>query len=164
MRLEFISAKPARGQMLSFDVLIASALLVIILAVLVAKVGYSIKDSQELTEKTSMISDCDKLSNIFFEEGLPKNWTRENVQIIGLESSGRINLTKLSSFNQTSFYQNSLILLGISSDYNITIYSSGYNASFGIPYENATSIVKKDRIGVLENGSLVTIRILTFRK
>jgi hypothetical protein len=150
--------------MLSFDVLIASALLMIILAVLVAKVGYSVNDSRESTEKNSMLSDCDKLSNIFFEEGLPKNWTRENVQIIGLESRGRINLTKLSSFSQLDFYPSTLILLGINSDYNITIYSTGQNFSFGKSYENATSIVKRDRIGVLENGSLVTIRILTFRK
>jgi hypothetical protein len=163
MRPDFISDKISKGQVLSFDVMIASALLVIVLAVILTQVGYSVKGYQEFKEKSAIMNDLDKLSGIFFDEGFPKNWTSENVRTIGFEKNGRIDMDKLSNFTNISYSKN-LILLGLNSDYNITLYHEGNPIySFGKSYENATSIFKKERISVLENGSLVTIRVLVFR-
>lgn len=150
--------------MLSFDIMIATSFLLIVLAILVAQVSYNIKSSQEFADKSSLMSDLDKVSNIFFEEGIPGNWTSSNVQTIGLESNGRISLEKLGNFSQMP-YSNTIILVGLNSDYNITVYSKGNSIySFGRPYGDSTSVLKKDRIGVLENGTLVEIRVLVFER
>lgn len=163
----FLSSPPAgvkKGQMLSFDFLFASSFFLLVCALLVFQAGYKIKETQEVREKTLMLNDLEKLSDIFFSEGIPYNWTIGDVQAIGLQEGGRVSFMKLSNFSQIS-YEESLLKLGMNNDYNITMTASGTDIySFGASYENSTSLMKRDRICVLENGTLATIRILVFEK
>jgi hypothetical protein len=164
MKPAFTSGRFARGQMFSFDFMIASSLLLLVVAVLTIQVGYELKETQEASGKGVLMKDADRLSGIFFDEGYPKDWTNETVQAIGLQSNGRISLQKLSYLGQAP-YSGIIALAGLSSDYNITI-TSGSNElfNFGAPYINASSIVKKERFGVLENGTIVVIEVLVFEK
>jgi hypothetical protein len=164
MRLEFISGNMPKGQALSLDFMVASILLFMVLAFLAVQVSYELKESQETRQKEALIDAADQASNIFFSEGYPKNWTNANVETLGMEKNGRLSIEKLVYFNQIS-YSNATGLLGVNSDFNITILNKGNEImSFGRPYDNATSIVKRERLGVLENGTLVNIRVLFFEK
>jgi len=153
-----------KGQVLSFDFMVASILLFMVLAFLAVHAGHELKSTQESREKEELIAAAERASNSFFSEGYPKNWTLETVETLGLESNGRLSAGKLEYFNQTS-YSKAIGLLGTDSDFNITLMS-GQNElmSFGKSYEGATTIVKRERLGVLENGTLVNIRILVFEK
>jgi len=153
-----------KGQILSFDFLFACSVFLLIGAVLAVQAGHSIKETQESREKSLLLKDTEKLSEIFFSEGLPKNWTYDNVQILGLQEEGRISFGKLGNFSRIP-YQETLIRLGMSKDYNISILSSGTEIfSFGASYGNSSSLVKRDRICVLENGTLVITRVFVFEK
>jgi len=164
MRLASLSGNRLIGQMLSFDFMIATALLLLVLTVILIRVGYDYKGTEEFKSKNLLMQDADAVSGMFFSEGFPDNWTTETVQALGLEENGRIDINKLGYFNQTP-YLKTISLLGIKSDYNITILSGPSQLySFGTSYSAAKSIVKKDRIGVLENGTIVSIRVLVFEK
>jgi hypothetical protein len=153
-----------RGQALSFDFLIACSIFLIMVGILLAKVGYEMKDAQEVNSKNAIISEADTISGIFFQEGIPKDWTNETVQVIGLRSGGRISAQKLQEFSNIPYFR-SISLLGIKNGYNITVSgSSGELFSFGSSYEGAKSLIKADRIGVLENGTIVTISSYIFEK
>lgn len=153
-----------KGQALSFDFLIACTLFFFMAGILLTKVGHEIKDAEEVSGKNALLRDADALSGIFFQEGLPKNWTNETVQVIGLRDGGRISMRKIQEFNKTT-YSRSIELLGINNYYYINISSSsGEICSFGYPYTQAKSLVKRERIGVLENGTIVTIGVYIFEK
>jgi hypothetical protein len=164
MRLEFTSGNMAKGQVLSLDFMVASILLFMVLAFLAVQVGYELKNTQETRQKEALISGADQASNIFFSEGYPKDWIPENVEILGMESKGRLSMQKLEYFNQTP-YSTAIGLLGVNNDFNITILN-GQNEiiSFGKPYDSASSVVKRERLGVLENGTLVNIKVIIFEK
>ncbi len=150
-----------RGQVFSFDFLIASAIFLFVVALLLTQVGHNTKELNEIREKNEIIEEAYKLSEIFFSEGYPKNWNSSNVQIIGLKTDNRINFEKLESFEEIG-YQKSLVLLGLKNDYNLTISNNLTKWSFGKNPENASSITKVDRISIL-NSSIVYIQVLIFK-
>lgn len=152
----------SKGQSFSFDFLIACGAFLFFMAIIVAQIGQNSKEMSEAKEKNDLIEEAYTISEIFFSEGYPSNWEESNVYILGLESEGRLNYQKLEKFKSMD-YQKSLILLGVKNDYNITvfdnqsaIYTIGKSTS-----ENTSSIVRVDRIGIL-NGTLVSIQILVF--
>ncbi len=153
--------KKLKAQALSFDFLIATTLFILITAILLAQVGHNTKELNEIRDKNELIDETYKLSEIFFDEGYPKNWNSSNVAVIGLEANNRISWSKLKSLEEIG-YQKSLVLLGLKNDYNITIFEDNSALySFGKNIENASSIVKVDRVGIL-NNSIVSLRVLLF--
>jgi len=153
--------KKLKGQALSFDFLISAAIFILILAILLTQIGNNAKELNEIREKNELIKEAYKLSEIFFNKGYPENWNSTNVKIIGLQKDNRIDWNKLKSLEKIG-YQKSLILLGLKNDYNFTIFNDTTPIySFGKNTENASSIMKVDRISIL-NGSIVSIQILVF--
>ena len=153
--------KKLKGQALSFDFLVSAAIFILILTILLTQVGNSAKELSEIREKNELIKEAYKLSEIFFNKGYPENWNSTNVKIIGLQKDNRIDWNKLKSLEKIG-YQKSLILLGLKNDYNITIFNDTTPIySFGKNTEKTSSIIKVDRISIL-NGSIVSIQILVF--
>ncbi len=153
--------KKLKAQALSFDFLIATTLFILITAILLAQVGHNTKELNEIRDKNELIDETYKLSEIFFDEGYPKNWNSSNVAVIGLETNNRISWSKLKTLEEIG-YQKSLVLLGLKNDYNITIFEDNSALySFGKNIENASSIVKVDRVGIL-NNSIVSLQVLLF--
>jgi hypothetical protein len=153
--------KKVKGQALSFDFLIACTIFILVIAILLTQVGYNTKELNEIRDKNELIDETHKLSEIFFDEGYPKNWNSSNVVVIGLETDNRISWSKLKSLEEIG-YQKSLVLLGLKNDYNITIFENNSTFySFGKNIENASSIVRVDRVGIL-NNSIVSVQVLVF--
>ncbi len=153
--------KKLKGQALSFDFLLATTISIFVVSLLLIQIGNNAKELDELREKNELNKDAYKLSEIFFNKGYPENWNSTNVKIIGVESNNRIDWNKLKSLEKIG-YQKSLILLGLKNDYNITIFNDTTPIySFGKNTENASSIMKVDRISIL-NDSIVSIQILVF--
>ena len=149
-----------KGQVLSFDLLVAIVIFSLVLAILVAQISYNSKEIDELRKQNEMIEEAYKISEIFFREGYPKDWNESNVEILGLETNGRIDWDKIKKLESLG-YQKSLSLLGANYNYNITIESTTLNWNFGKNPENSTTITKINRLGIL-NSSLVSIQILVF--
>lgn len=161
MKQDYLLYKRLKGQALSFDFLIATAILFFIIAILLAQVTHNTKELNEIREKNELVEDAYKLSEIFFDEGYPKNWNSSNVIILGMETNNRIDWQKLKNLEEIG-YQKSLILLGLKNDYNFTIFKGNSTFySFGKNTENASSIVKVDRVSIL-NNSIVSIQVLVF--
>ena len=153
--------KIKKGQVLSFDLLIAVTIFSLILAILVSQINRNTEKINELREQNKMIEEAYKISDIFFREGYPRNWNETNVEILGLQTNNRIDWNKLEKLKNLS-YQKSLVLLGASYDYNITIQSNAINWTFGKSIENYSTIVKINRIGIL-NSSIVLIQIMVLK-
>ncbi|RLI99377.1 MAG: hypothetical protein DRP06_03575 [Candidatus Aenigmatarchaeota archaeon] len=146
-----------RGQIFSFDFLIACSIFILVLVILIGHIGYNTLQLNELKDKHELIRSGYKLSGIFFMEGYPKDWNSSNVEIIGLQTDNRIDWNKLKEFENIG-YQKSLILLGLKYDYNITIG----NYTFGENPENASSAFIINRVGIL-NSSVVPMQIIIFK-
>jgi hypothetical protein len=153
--------KIKKGQVLSFDLLIAITIFTLVFSILVSQVNYNTKKINELKEQNKMIEEAYKISEIFFREGYPKNWDENNVDILGLQTNNRIDWNKLEKLKNLG-YQKSLILLGASYDYNITLQSNTIKWSFGKSIENYSTIVKISRLGIL-NSSIVSIQVLVLK-
>ncbi|MCK4730059.1 MAG: hypothetical protein KAT28_01965 [Candidatus Aenigmarchaeota archaeon] len=146
-----------KGQIFSFDFLIACSIFILVLAILISHIGYNTMQLNELKEKRELTQSGYKLSEIFFMEGYPKNWNVSNVEIIGLQTNNRIDWNKLKELENLG-YQKSLILLGLKYDYNLTIG----NYTFGKNPENASSAFIINRVGIL-NSSVVSIQAVIFK-
>jgi len=146
-----------KGQIFSFDFLVACSIFILILAILINHVGYSTMQLDELKEKHELTRSGYKLSEIFFTEGYPKDWNASNVEIIGLQTNNRIDWNKLKELESLG-YQKSLILLGLKYDYNLTIG----NYTFGKNPENASSAFIVNRVGIL-NSSIVPAQVTIFK-
>lgn len=150
--------------MLSFDFLIVCSVFLFLGALLVIQAGYAVKESMEIERKDVILRDANTLGEIFFREGYPRDWNAANVQILGLESSGRISDEKLEKFGQLDVGR-TMILMGLESEYNITVLCGDEVVrSYGAAYDGASSIVKKERVVVLENGTIATVRVLVFER
>ena len=149
-----------KGQALSFDLLMAVVIFSFALAILVTQISYQSREIDEVRKQNEMIEASYEVSEIFFREGYPKDWNESNVEILGLEKNNRISWDKLQKLESLG-YQKSLALIGLDYDYNITIDGENLHWSFGRSPENSTTLVKTDRLGIL-NSSLVSVRIMIF--
>jgi hypothetical protein len=151
------------GQALSLDFILACSALILVSALLLIQGGYVIKNISESGEKNRMMADLSAASEIFFLEGYPKGWTNESVIIMGLESEGRLNKTKMSFLKNMS-YTESKSLIGIFYEYNITVSLDGAEVySIGIFPDTAhySSVLKMNRIAVLD-GNIASVEVLVF--
>jgi len=160
MRVNLFKTK--KGQVLSFDLLISITLFALILGILASQINYNTKKINEIREQNKMVGEAYKISDIFFREGYPKNWNETNVEILGLQTNNRIDWNKLKKLKNLG-YQKSLVLLGANYDYNITIQSNAINWSFGKSIENYSTIVKINRLGIL-NSSIVHIQVMVLKQ
>ncbi|MGC9310690.1 MAG: hypothetical protein ACP5E4_03105 [Candidatus Aenigmatarchaeota archaeon] len=158
------SSSKRRGQALSVDFLVVMSTVIFLSTILLVYLGHKSSYTEELRASEEMMSEAEKIGDAFFYGGFPQDWTADNVESIGLQSGNRLDSSKLEEFGKLD-YQKSIYLLGLRSDYNISLSINGSTEySFGTPYEgkNASSILRLKRLGTL-NGSLAFIEILVFR-
>ncbi|OYT42702.1 MAG: hypothetical protein B6U88_02925 [Candidatus Aenigmarchaeota archaeon ex4484_56] len=160
MRVEFSLTR--KGQIFSFDFIVAFSIFVLLLTIFTVQVGQYIIHSSEIKERQDMDNEAYEISDVFFREGVPSNWTDSNVKIIGLESNERISWDKIKKFENLG-YQKTLILLGSKYDYNLQIFNkSSVIWEFGKNPENYSSIAKIVRISIL-NNTIISIQVLIFK-
>ncbi len=154
------STNHLKGQVLSFDLLVAIVIFSLVLAMLISQISYSSKEIDETRKQNEMMEASYKVSEVFFREGYPNDWNESNVEILGLGDDGRISWDKLQELENMG-YQKSLSLLGLNYNYNITIESSTLDWTFGKNPENSTNLIKINRLGIL-NSSFVSIQVMVF--
>ncbi len=154
------STNHLKGQVLSFDLLVAIVIFSLVLAMLISQISYSSKEIDETRKQNEMMEASYKVSEVFFREGYPNDWNESNVEILGLEDDGRMSWDKLQELENMG-YQKSLSLLGLNYNYNITIESSTLDWTFGKNPENSTNLIKINRLSIL-NSSFVSIQVMVF--
>ncbi len=119
--------KQTKAQLWYLDFIIGVTLFVIILIVSFRYVTTNVLSGKEASHAPI---DADKISEYLVSEGIPKNWTEDDIVIIGITSGDNmINLTKVELFKNMSQsdYNNVKFLFGISSDFIISFQDSSGN-------------------------------------
>lgn len=111
--------------------------------------------------------EAEKISNYLVSEGLPKNWTIENVSIIGLAKENEIDINKLEMFGNLSInYTYVKGLFGIENDFVVFFEDNSDNiinfTSFNFTYFGYPNITKHDVFNFSEN-TYTLVRYLIYR-
>lgn len=113
----FISTKlKIKGQVFSTDIIIG--VIIFTAAILIyykAMINFS-EDDNELFD--NIIMDAKSISDSLMSEGNPANWSKENINTLGLHTNQRVNETKLRYFAEIP-YKDTKSLLGTKYDYYI---------------------------------------------
>jgi len=160
----FISTKlKIKGQVFSVDIIIA--VIIFTAAILIyykAMINFS-EDDSELFD--SIIMDVKSISDSLMSEGNPANWSKENINTLGLHTNQRINKTKLRYFAGIP-YKDTKNLLGTKYDYYIIFKDRNNNVcpinesleGIGKPGVNLTNINILQNQKMLVKVTRITIR------
>ena len=141
-----------KGQALTFDFVIATAVFLAVLSLIVSYWYYSMLQMQEIMDKNMAVNSLVLASDIWFAEGYPKYWDTSSIREIGLSNENRINRTKMEMLPQIG-YSNVTTLLSLgaySVQYNL--YSGGSEV-FAFPSFNITCLKNTyiiERISILD--------------
>ncbi len=115
----FISTKNRKGQIWTTDFIIG--LMLFLFAVLLGvKIIFDMQPSQEHID---VYRDCLYISDNLLSAGYPTDWNDTNVILPGIAENNRVNLTKLSQFNDLEYYRTKN-LLHTTSDFAFIIHNS----------------------------------------
>lgn len=143
--------KIKKGQAWGLDLMIA---VMIFTAGISAFYFYSLNYSQNQGETMKQMTDEGNfIAESIFSEGYPENWTADNVEKLGILSSGKINETKLEIFYSLASgdYSRTRELFRTKfnyyflSDENFTINSSEVEG-IGKKPDNAENLIKVTRL------------------
>lgn len=151
-----------RAQTFSFEFFIALTIFLIGFSVLIVFWNYANIQIHEKKSSEELISVALSLSQIFFVEGYPKQWSLENVKVIGLASENRINQTKLELLGSAG-YETTRNKLKIDSDFYFRIHNQTQEFYFfgKLPRQDST-VVKINRLGIL-NSTPVIIEVVVWK-
>lgn len=154
-----------KGQTFSMDFLIACSVFILAIGIVYVYWVHAIQEINQSERINDMIEKAYSISKIWFREGVPKYWNESNVIDLGLSNDHRINQTKMNNLEALG-YENVSKLIGIGIyDYNFTVcnITGEVIKSFGKnPPSNPENLIKVKRIGLLDNGTIVTIEVLVW--
>ena len=154
----------AKGQIFSFDFLLASSIFLLSMGILFVYWTYTNRQIEETMQLNEMIDNVYKASEAWYREGVPSCWNSNNVVDLGLENNHRFNHSKMNSMKTEIGYGKTKMMIGLSGyDYNFTVRDTDNNTvfSFGINPSNPTNLVKMNRIGIY-NASIVTLEVMVW--
>ena len=153
-----------KGQVLSFDFIVASSIFLLFVGILFVYWIYSNVQMEETQRMNDMIDKTYLASQVWFREGTPPDWDSTNVIDLGLQSAHRFNQSKMDIMNISLGYGRTKTLIGLGGyEYFFRIYNSTNDTifNFGLYSSNPENLVKIKRVGIL-NGSLVTLEVMTW--
>lgn len=153
-----------KGQIFSFDFLLASSIFLLTIGILFVYWTYTSIQIEETIGMNEMIDKAYKASEIWFREGIPTYWDSNNVIDLGLENNHRFNQTKMNTMKTEIGYDKTKVMVGLSGyDYNFTVSDTNNNTvfSFGLNPSNPINLVKINRIGIYD-GSIVILEALVW--
>jgi len=154
----------AKGQVFSFDFLLASSIFLLTVGILITYWVYTNIQIEETREINEMIYKSYKASDVWFREGMPIYWNSDNVIELGLENNHRFNETKMNMTKIEIGYDRTKTMIGLDGyEYNFTVYNMTNDTvfSFGFPLSNPQNLVKIKRFGIYE-GSIVSLEIMVW--
>ena len=151
-----------KGQMFSFDFLLASSIFLLTVGMLFTYWAYTNIQIEETREINEMIYKAYTASEVWFREGMPKYWNSTNVIELGMQNDHRINQTKIDRMKMELGYEKTKTMVGLGGyDYNFSIYNNTKHLiwSAGQPVStSAQDVINVKRISIL-NGSIVTLHV-----
>ena len=154
----------AKGQIFSFDFLLASSIFLLSIGLLFLYWTYTNIQIEETIQLNEMVDNVYKASEVWYREGVPSYWNSNNVIDLGLVNNHRFNHSKMNSIKTEIGYDKTKVMIGLSGyDYNFTVRDTDNNTvfSFGMNPSNPTNLVKMDRIGIY-NASIVTLEVMVW--
>lgn len=151
----------SKAQTFSLDFFIALTIFLIGFSFLMIFWNYVNSQAYERRSSEELMDLAFSVSEIFFIEGVPKYWNEENVKVIGLANENRINQTKLNLLNSIG-YENVKKKLNLDFDFILKIKNENELYSFGLSPSQASTIVKINRIGIL-NSNPVLIEVIIWK-
>lgn len=142
------------GQAWGFDLMIAFVIFIIgIIAFFLYALNYP-TEGEEIIDALSY--EANLIAENLLSEGHPKNWTVDNVEIIGLTNNDRINQTKLNNFESLviSDYNLTKTLLNTRYDYYINIINSTDSKIIGQLPVDPTNLIKVARVSLYNNEAI----------
>ncbi len=125
MELFISTKKRKKAQIWSIDLLVA---VIIFLSAIIFFYKYGVAELMDNDADIDyLLQDGKLISNYLLSEGIPENWTADNVTLIGLtDGSARINPQKVMAFSNISMdnYGLSRRLLSSSNDYYVFFENS----------------------------------------
>jgi len=150
-----------KGQTFSFDFLIALTIFLISFSLLMLFWNFTNLQISEKRRLEDLTDSALSLSEIFFIEGVPEYWSRENVRVIGLSNKNRINYTKLSFLSKMG-YEDVKKKLNFNFNFAFVLRNeSSMIYFFGLNPNEASNAVKVERIGIL-NSSPIIIEVIVW--
>ncbi len=153
-----------RAQAWGFDLIIAAVIAISGLIIVYAYINnIAQKESPRFDD---LKKDAERLAVLLLEEGIPENWTRENVVKIGITTNNKIDERKLEEFYNISQTDYSIVkkMFRINSNYFINftepiIINQNYVQGIGLEPVNPQQIIKATRF-VVYKGKPTTIRVI----
>ncbi|MEM5790679.1 MAG: hypothetical protein QXP77_01360 [Candidatus Aenigmatarchaeota archaeon] len=151
-----------KAQTFSFEFFIALTIFLIGFSLLIIFWNYTNIQIYEKRSSEELIDIAFSLSQIFFIDGYPKEWSLNDVKVIGLASENRINQTKLY-FLSSMGYENVRAKLKMDSNFFFKIHNQTQEFYFfgRLPSEDSI-VVKIDRLGIL-NSTPVIIEVVVWK-
>lgn len=153
-----------KGQVLSFDFMVASSIFLLAVGLLYVYWNYSNIQIEETKRIGDLTDKAFTASQVWYREGVPKYWDSNDVIDLGLQNDHRFNQTKMDVLNVSIGYDTTKTLIGLGGyDYFFRIYNSTNDTVYYFgPYPvDADNVVKVKRIGIL-NGSIVTLEVVVW--
>lgn len=160
-KTKMVKSTLSKAQTFSLDFFIALTIFLIGFSILMIFWNYVNSQTYEIKSSEELMDLAFSLSEIFFIEGVPKYWNEENVKVIGLANENRINETKLNLLN-TIGYENVKRKLNLDFDFMLKIKNDDELYSFGLTPGRSSTIVKINRIGIL-NSTPVLIEVILWK-
>jgi hypothetical protein len=119
-----------------------------IFSLVIVMASMFLKDTtlMEQKESESYIRNTQRLSDVLFSEGIPSNWTADDVFMPGIMTDGRLDIIKAGILSNISKedYERSKMMLGVDRNYHVSfaeLDGSAINISdIGGPGNNLTDV------------------------
>ncbi len=143
------------AQAWGFDLLIATMIFfATVFVFFIYSINYPLEGKEDLS---SLEYEASIIAENLMSEGYPADWDESNVVTIGISTSGKINETKLSNFQELD-YDHTRNLFNINNDYYVNL--SG-NLIGELP-SDPESLIRVDRLTIYENKP-VTLSVYVWR-
>jgi len=151
-----------KGQIFSFDFLVACSIFLIALTIIYIYWGYVALQIEETRLTNDMIDKLNLASQVWFREGTPKYWDSSNVVELGLLSGHSFNQTKMDLLKNEIGYGKALTLIGAGDYYlyyRVTNETNSILFEFGSLPSNPKNAMKAERVGIL-NDSIAIVEVI----
>lgn len=155
-----------KGQVFSFDFLLASSIFLLTVGILFTYWVYINIQIEETRVINDMVERAYKSSDVWFREGIPTHWNSANVIELGLENDHKLNQTKMNITKIEIGYERTRTMIGLGEyEYNITIYNTTNDTVFslGLNPSDPLNLLKIKRIGIYD-GSIVTLEVMVWNE
>ncbi len=151
----------SKAQAFSFEFFIALTIFLIAFSTLIIFWNYTNVQIYEKRSLEELIDTAFSLSQIFFIDGYPKQWSLEDVKVIGLANENRINQTKLELLSSME-YESVRIKLKVDSNFYFRIHNQTQEFYFFGKLPHDSTVVKVNRLSIL-NSTPVIVEVVVWK-